>query len=144
MEKNHISQPPTVRLWVLAFLAGINVGIWYFLPFYIVDLGGNTIDVGLISTIPSFVAAFIQLSVGEMLETLISMSTVKDIKVETDPERLRPIDADLQVPNTAKFNAATGWKPEIPFKTTMSDFARLLAGTCAFGPAFFDSLRFIG
>ncbi|MCW4039427.1 MAG: MFS transporter [Candidatus Bathyarchaeota archaeon] len=68
MEKNHISQPPTVRLWVLAFLAGINVGIWYFLPFYIVDLGGNTIDVGLISTIPSFVAAFIQLSVGEMLD----------------------------------------------------------------------------
>jgi len=39
-------------------------------------------------------------SVGDMLNTLISMSTVENISVETDPERLRPIDADLQVPNT--------------------------------------------
>ena len=64
MEKNHL----LFRLWLLAFLAGINVGIWYFLPFYILDLGGNAIDVGLISTIPSFVAAFIQLSIGETLD----------------------------------------------------------------------------
>jgi GDPmannose 4,6-dehydratase len=56
-----------------------------------------------------------------MLKTLLSMSTVKDIKVETDPERLRPIDADLQVPNTAKFNAITGWEPVIPFEQTMTD-----------------------
>lgn len=60
-------------------------------------------------------------TVGDMLKTLLSMSTVKDIQVETDPERLRPIDADLQVPNTAKFNAVTGWKPEIPFEKTMRD-----------------------
>lgn len=60
-------------------------------------------------------------SVGDMLETLISMSKVKNIKIETDPERLRPIDADLQVPNTAKFKAVTGWKPEIPFEQTMKD-----------------------
>ena len=58
---------------------------------------------------------------GDMLNALISMSTVKDIKVETDPERLRPIDADLQVPNTAKFKAVTGWEPEIPFEKTMAD-----------------------
>ncbi len=61
-------------------------------------------------------------SVGEMLNTLISMSTVKDdIKVETDPVRLRPIDADLQVPNTTKFREATGWQPEIAFEDTMLD-----------------------
>jgi GDP-mannose 4,6-dehydratase len=60
-------------------------------------------------------------TVKEMLQTLISMSTVKGIGVETDPERLRPIDADLQVPNTAKFKAVTGWQPEIPFETTMRD-----------------------
>lgn len=60
-------------------------------------------------------------SVGDMLKTLLSMSTVEDIKVETDPERLRPIDADLQVPNTAKFEAVTGWKSEIPFEQTMKD-----------------------
>lgn len=60
-------------------------------------------------------------TIGEMLNVLLSMSTVKGIKVETDPERLRPIDADLQVPNTAKFEAHTGWKPEIPFEKTMHD-----------------------
>jgi GDP-mannose 4,6-dehydratase len=60
-------------------------------------------------------------TIADMLETLLSMSTVKDIHVETDPERLRPIDADLQVPNTAKFKAVTGWQPEIPFEQTMMD-----------------------
>tara|TARA_R110000851_G_scaffold333049_2_gene510898 strand:+ start:7600 stop:8607 length:1008 start_codon:yes stop_codon:yes gene_type:complete len=60
-------------------------------------------------------------SVGEMLEYLISLSTVKDIKVETDPERLRPIDADLQIPDTRKFKNHTGWEPEINFGTTMLD-----------------------
>lgn len=60
-------------------------------------------------------------SIADMLKTLLTMSTIKDIKVETDPERLRPIDADLQVPNTAKFKAVTGWEPAIPFEQTMSD-----------------------
>ncbi|WP_458367705.1 GDP-mannose 4,6-dehydratase [Burkholderia pseudomallei] len=73
-------------------------------------------------------------TVGQMLDTLISMSTSKDvIRVETDPERLRPIDADLQVPNTRKFEAVTGWKPEISFEKTMEDLlnywrARISAG----------------
>jgi len=60
-------------------------------------------------------------SVRAMLDTLISMSTVKDIQVVTDPDRLRPIDADLQVPNTKKFTDHTGWKPEISFEQTMAD-----------------------
>lgn len=60
-------------------------------------------------------------TVKEMLDTLIKMSTVKNIKVETDPGRLRPIDADLQVPDTSKFQKHTGWKPEIPFEKTMED-----------------------
>ncbi|MFW5490086.1 MAG: GDP-mannose 4,6-dehydratase [Desulfovibrio sp.] len=60
-------------------------------------------------------------SIREMLDTLLSMSSVKDIQVETEQERLRPIDADLQVPNTTKFKAVTGWKPEIPFEQTMRD-----------------------
>lgn len=60
-------------------------------------------------------------NVGDTLNTLISLSTRKDIKVVADPERLRPIDADLQVPDTAKFTAHTGWKPEIPYETTMLD-----------------------
>lgn len=61
-------------------------------------------------------------SVEDMLNFLISLSPLKNkIKIETDPERLRPIDADLQVPNTQKFQSHTGWRPEISFETTMED-----------------------
>jgi GDP-D-mannose dehydratase len=60
-------------------------------------------------------------TIRAMLDTLIGRSTCANIKVEIDPERLRPIDADLQVPDTTKFRTHTGWAPEIPFETTMSD-----------------------
>ena len=60
-------------------------------------------------------------SVREMLDKLISLSTVKSISVVIDPDRLRPIDADLQVPNTKKFCDHTGWKPRYSFDETMQD-----------------------
>ena len=60
-------------------------------------------------------------TVREMLDYLLSISTAKDIRVEIDPERLRPIDADLQIPDTSKFKKHTGWEPRIKFETTMND-----------------------
>lgn len=60
-------------------------------------------------------------TIGEMLNHLLSISTTNGIKVEVDPQRLRPIDADLQVPDTSKFHKHTGWQSEIPFETTMRD-----------------------
>lgn len=61
-------------------------------------------------------------SIGELLDALIALSPRKDdIKVEVDPDRLRPIDADLQVPDTSKFQRHTGWQPRIPFEQTLSD-----------------------
>jgi GDP-mannose 4,6-dehydratase len=61
-------------------------------------------------------------TVGETLQTLLSFSPEKErIKVEVDPARLRPIDADLQVPDCRKFKEHTGWEPEIPYEKTMSD-----------------------
>ena len=49
-------------------------------------------------------------------------STKKDtIEIVVDKERLRPIDADLQVPDCSKFKAHTGWEPQISFETTMRD-----------------------
>jgi len=75
-------------------------------------------------------------TIGEMLQTLISMSTVKNIAVENDPERLRPIDADLQVPNTDKFRSATGWEPAIPFAQTMRDLLEYWRDRVKNGKAF--------
>ena len=60
-------------------------------------------------------------TVGEMLKHLISLSKEKKIKIITDHNRLRPIDADLQIPDTTKFYKATGWKPRIKFGKTMQD-----------------------
>ena len=59
-------------------------------------------------------------TVGEILNTLLSMSSVK-ITVEQDPKRMRPVDADLQVPDCTKFKEHTGWEPTIPFEQTMTD-----------------------
>lgn len=60
--------------------------------------------------------------VGETLNTLLSYSTIKDkIKIVVDKERLRPIDADLQIPDCSKFKEHTGWEPEISFDKTMHD-----------------------
>lgn len=60
-------------------------------------------------------------TVGEMLNHLLSLSTRKDIRVEQEEGRFRPLDADLQVPDTTKFRKHTGWEPEIPFEKTMQD-----------------------
>ena len=60
--------------------------------------------------------------VGDTLNTLISFSTAKDdIKIVVEPDRLRPIDADLQIPDCRKFKEHTGWQPMIPYKQTMKD-----------------------
>jgi GDP-mannose 4,6-dehydratase len=61
-------------------------------------------------------------TVRQILETLLAYSPRgKDIRIELDSERLRPIDADLQVPDTSKFTAHTGWKPQIAYAQTMRD-----------------------
>jgi GDPmannose 4,6-dehydratase len=60
--------------------------------------------------------------VGDTLSALIGMSSMKEsIRVEVASDRLRPIDADLQVPDCRKFREHTGWVPEISFEKTMAD-----------------------
>ena len=59
--------------------------------------------------------------VGQILCDLIHLSTTRGIRMEEDPERMRPIDADLQVPDTRKFTEHTGWQPEIPYEQTLQD-----------------------
>jgi GDPmannose 4,6-dehydratase len=60
-------------------------------------------------------------TVGDTLNYLLSKSTVKNIKIVKDPSRFRPIDADLQIPDTTKFEELTGWRPHITFNNTMDD-----------------------
>ncbi len=67
-------------------------------------------------------------TVKKILKHLVNLSTIQPDKSDPLPwrwveekERLRPLDADLQVPDVSKFTAHTGWKPEIPYAQTMSD-----------------------
>lgn len=62
------------------------------------------------------------MTVKEILNYLISISTKKNkIKIKIDKKRLRPIDADLQVPDVSKFKNHTGWKPMLNYKKTLKD-----------------------
>lgn len=59
-------------------------------------------------------------TVEDILRFLISKSN-KKINYKIDTNRLRPIDADLQVPDTSKFKNHTGWEPKYKFEKTMLD-----------------------
>lgn len=61
------------------------------------------------------------MKIKEMLNRLLKLSTVNNIKIEIDPNRLRPSDVTLQIPSTEKFCKETGWKPKIKFKQTIKD-----------------------
>jgi len=60
------------------------------------------------------------MTVGDILNTLKSLARVP-IEHVVDPARLRPSDVTLQIPDTRKFQQATGWMPEIPARQTLSD-----------------------
>jgi GDP-4-dehydro-6-deoxy-D-mannose reductase len=60
------------------------------------------------------------ITIQELLDLILSMSDV-NIEVRQMPERMRPSDVELLLCDYSKFNAATGWKPEIPFEKTVRD-----------------------
>lgn len=76
--------------------------------------------------------------IGDMLNYLISQSTRDDIQIEVDEDRLRPIDADLQIPNTKKFREHTGWEPEYTFEETMDDLLDYWRGEIKKGKKFLN------
>lgn len=60
-------------------------------------------------------------TIKSVLDLLLSLSKVKNIKIKQDPERMRPSDVPILLGDCSKFKRETGWKPEIPFKKTMED-----------------------
>lgn len=60
------------------------------------------------------------MTLRSMLDILKGLATCP-IKHVVDPVLLRPSDVTLQIPDTSKFIAATGWKPRIPFEETLGD-----------------------
>jgi GDPmannose 4,6-dehydratase len=77
-------------------------------------------------------------TVSDMLDHLLSISFRNDIKAESEESRLRPLDADLQVPDTTKFMEHTGWEPQIPFEKTMLDLIDYWRNRVNAGRVFLD------
>ena len=51
-------------------------------------------------------------TVGDALDMLISKSKKPDVFIKlVDPDRIRPTDITLQIPDSSKFREKTGWKP---------------------------------
>ncbi len=60
------------------------------------------------------------ITIRELLDRLLAMSQV-DVKVEPDPERMRPSDVEILIGDSSKFRADTGWEPQVPFDQTLRD-----------------------
>jgi GDP-4-dehydro-6-deoxy-D-mannose reductase len=56
----------------------------------------------------------------DLLDTLVAQARVT-VKVEPDPERLRPNDTPLLLGDPSRLRQATGWVPRIPFDQTLRD-----------------------
>lgn len=62
----------------------------------------------------------VTVTTGQVLEDMKTMARYP-IKHEVDPFLLRPSDVTLQIPDTSKFRKLTDWKPEVPYRQTLSD-----------------------
>jgi GDP-4-dehydro-6-deoxy-D-mannose reductase len=58
--------------------------------------------------------------IKDVLDILLSYSKIK-VEVKPDPARMRPSDVMILLGDNSKFIRETGWKPEIPFETTLLD-----------------------
>ena len=61
------------------------------------------------------------MTIQAVLDILLKLSTVKGIKVQQDPERMRPSDVMVLLGDCSKFKQQTGWSPTISFEKTMED-----------------------
>jgi GDP-4-dehydro-6-deoxy-D-mannose reductase len=59
-------------------------------------------------------------SIQHVLDKIISMAH-KEIKVETDPNKIRPVDVPIIEADITKLTGCTGWKPEIGLEQTIGE-----------------------
>lgn len=59
-------------------------------------------------------------AIQDILNLIVSMSTA-EIRVEIDPNKLRPVDVPIIEADITKLNQLTGWKPQIPLAQTIKE-----------------------
>jgi GDP-4-dehydro-6-deoxy-D-mannose reductase len=60
------------------------------------------------------------ITIRDMLQKILDRAQV-EVKIETDPARLRPSDVEVLIGDATRFRAATGWEPRIPLDRTIAD-----------------------
>lgn len=60
------------------------------------------------------------IAVQELAEQFIAMATTP-MSLEPDPELQRPVDIPVLLGDNSRLRADTGWEPQIPLSTTLSD-----------------------
>lgn len=58
--------------------------------------------------------------VGDLLDLLLTRTTIR-VRVEIDPERLRPSDNPVVVGNPKRIEEEVGWRAELPIERTLGD-----------------------
>jgi GDP-4-dehydro-6-deoxy-D-mannose reductase len=58
--------------------------------------------------------------IGDLLQRLVALCRV-DVRVETDPARLRPSDTPRLLGDHTRLTALTGWVPDVPIDRTLAD-----------------------
>lgn len=60
------------------------------------------------------------ISIREILEMIIALSD-RDIRIEIDKNKLRPVDVPIIEADISKIHSLTGWKPKIPLEQTIEE-----------------------
>jgi GDP-4-dehydro-6-deoxy-D-mannose reductase len=58
--------------------------------------------------------------ISAMLDMLVELGKIK-VRIQPDPSRMRPSDVETLQGDPSRFMAATGWKPTIEFRQTLTD-----------------------
>lgn len=60
------------------------------------------------------------IAIQELLDKILEIST-KEIRVETDPKKLRPVDVPVVEADVSKLTEATGWERKYELESTLKD-----------------------
>ncbi|HUP42552.1 MAG TPA: GDP-mannose 4,6-dehydratase [Thermoanaerobaculia bacterium] len=66
------------------------------------------------------IATGVGITIRELLDRILALAAV-EVRIETDPARLRPSDVEVLIGDSSKFRADTGWEPRVPFEQTLRD-----------------------
>lgn len=70
--------------------------------------------------------------IADLLDGLLKLARTA-IRIEQDPQRIRPSDNPILLGDRSRITAETGWRPEIPIDRTLADLLEYWRGVTARG-----------